>query len=549
MYGDGGWFLLTHLMTPFRFNDYDRQRSFASFVTQAPVLFGQRMGFEDVASFAALYSAGTFVLPALIMMLSLFLTRKQPVLFAVNGFAMVVYGFGINFINSEANLLFALVWLAATILALDGLAPQLRGFVLPVISVALLRTYEGMLLVGPVLALWAGVGFGRSENEREKFGLAMASLSFFLGTIIGLGGFLSPRDPGNAASFLGSSFRYLRNPQALLLLSAAFALLASFFSPLRMRMVLVLLSGLCGFAFFGAMVRLAGFYSFDVFYQNRSFIVLSLPVFVGLLFAVYLVRPHLLLARGQPIAYAVLLIPMSFAVTGDVLGTYRWSTYVSEFCTVLGKDMSPHDRLQALKQSGARTAWPWTHPTMSVLLRDRDSDAMVANEPGAFGWEPFDPSKAPTIHYRGLCQSPLLGGARPDSLRTPILFTTSKFPSYVADITGLSVPEGWGTWSVGEQVTIRFTKPLPHAFDLVVRIGSVFGDNRMFPIKVQAGDAEQLFTVDHEAYEKRLSFRNVGEATTLSFTIPRPASPLERGEGLDPRKLGIGLVSMQVIPQ
>ncbi len=549
MYGDGAWYVLVHLQTPFRFNDYDFQRSFASFISQAPILFGQRMGLDSSASYAALYSVGAFVFPAAAMLTALFLSRAQPVLFAANGFAIIVYGFGTNFINTEANLFFALVWLAATIIALDGVAPILRGFILPVVSFALLRSYEGMLLVGPILALWAVVAAGRAETERERFGLTLAGLFFLLGAVIGLGGFLSPRDPGNAASFLGSTFRYLKNPQIFLFLSAALAFPAICFSALRLRRVCAALSAVCGVAFLIAITRLEGFYSFDVYYHNRSFMVLSLPVFVGLLFAIHYRKPQWLLAREPRDAYAILLIPVSLAVAGDVVGTYRWVAYVSEFCAVLDMDMSPSERLQALRRSGARTAWPWTHPTMSLLLRARGSMAMVTNEPGSFSWEPFDPAKAPSIGYRGLCQSPVLGGTRPDSFQTPMSFTTSRFPSYVAGVTGFSTPERWGTWSEGAVVEIRFARPLPRSFDLVLRLGTAFGGNRNLPIKVHAGEREQSFVVDREPYETTLNFRDIGEATTLSFAIPRPESPMERGEGNDPRKLGIGFVSLLVVPR
>lgn len=549
MYGDGAWYVLVHLLTPFRFNDYDFQRSFASFISQAPILFGQRMGLDSSASYAALYSVGAFVFPAVAMLTALFLSRTQPVMFAANGFAIVVYGFGANFINTEANLFFALVSLAATIIALDRIAPILRGFILPIVSFALLRSYEGMLLVGPILALWAVVAAGRAGTERERFGFTLAGLLFLLGAVIGLGGFLSPRDPGNASSFLGSAFRYLRNPQIFLFLSAALAFSTICFSAPRLRLVCAALSAVFGITFLVAMTRLEGFYSFDVYYHNRSFMVLSLPVFVGLLFAVHCRRPQWLLAHGPRDAYAILLLPMTFAVAGDVLGTYRWAAYVREFCAVLDKDMSPSERLQTLRRSGARTAWPWTHPTMSLLLRDRGSVAMVTNEPGFFSWEPFDPAKAPSIGYLGFCQSPLLGRTRQDSFQTPMMFTTARFPEYVAGVTGLSTPEGWGTWSEGAMVVIRFSRPLPRSFDLVLRLGMAFGGNRNLPIKVHAGEREQSFVVDREPYETTLNFRDIGEAATLSFTIPRPESPVERGEGNDSRKLGIGFVSLLVVPR
>lgn len=549
MYGDGAWYVLVHLITPHRFNDYDFQRSFASFISQSPVLFGQRLGVDSVSVFAALYSFGALVIPAIALMASLVLARRQPLLLAANVVGATVYGFGTNFINTEANLLFGLVWLSVTIMALERPAPILRGMLLPLFALALLRSYEGMLLVGPFMCLWALLAAHRTQDWRERFGLTLAALLFFLGAVIGLGGFLSPRDPGNASSFLGSALRYLGNPHVFTLLAALLAFVAVAIPARRLQWACAAASLACGVAFLAALARLQGFYGFDVYYHNRSFMVLSLPMFVAALLAAYHFRPAWLAAHGAREAYPVLLVPLAFAIAGDVFGTHRWSEYVAQFCSVLAQERSPAERLVALKAAGVRTAWPWTHPTMSVLLRDRGSNAMITNEPGGFGWEPFDPARAPVIPYRGFCQAPLLGPTRPDSFDVPIHFTGGRFPTHVARVRGLSTPEAWGTWSVGDTVTIEFARPLPRSFDLQLRLGTAYGSNRELPVRVRAGAKEQEFTVDAEPFEATLRFRDVGEANSVSFAIPKPQSPLETGRGNDPRKLGIGFVSMRVHPR
>lgn len=548
LYGDGAWYVLVHLQNPLRFNDYDAQRSFASFISQAPVLLGQRLGLESVASYAALYSVGVFVLPAAAMLAALVLSRRQPLLFAANMVAIVVYGFGINFINSEANLLLGLAWLCMTVMAMEGTAPFLRGFVLPLLAVALLRTYEGMLLVGPILALWAFTAAGRTVDPRERLGLLLSAMLFFLGAVIGFGGFLSPRDPRNAAGFASSVLLYLRNPQVFLFLSALLA--ATSFAAVRprVRLAAAAMSAILGAAYLVASFRLQGFYAYDVYYNNRAFVVLSLPAFAAALFAAWHWRPDWL-ARGPHGGHAVLLVPLGFAVAGDMLGTYRWGHYVKSFCSVLDEAGSPAERLARLQQSGSMTAWSWTHPTMSVLLHDRGSGAMVMNEP-AQRWEPFPVDRAPYIDYWGLCQAPLIGHGRerPDALM--ISFTSGRYPPAVAEIRGVSAPEGWGTWSEGPRVEVRFKQPLPPSFDLAVRLGTAFGSNRELPVKVRVGDKEQTFVPDRDPFQATLQFRGVGgERGSLFFEIPKPESPLERGSGQDPRKLGIGLISLVVTPR
>lgn len=549
LYGDGAWYVLVHLVTPHRFNDYDSQRTFASMISQAPVLFGQRAGLDSVAAYAALYSFGIFVLPAACMVLALYLARRQPLLFAANGLAILVYGFGTNFINTEANLLFGFVWLAVTLLALEGRAPILRGVMLPMLGIALLRTYEGMLLVGPVLALWAILDSARTEAHKERIGLVLAAILFLLGAAIGMGGFLSPRDPANASGFLSSAFAYLGGPHVFLLASGLAMAVAICTQSRRVRLCAALMSGVLALGFTVSIARLEGFYSFSAYYQNRSFMVLLLPVLVAALLAVHWRRPALLSPREGDHGHALLLIPLAFAVAGDVIGTQRWNAYVRSFCEVLERGATPLERLELLKRSGARTAWAWTHPTMSVLLRDRGSSAMVVNEPAAFGWEPFNPASPPAIRQRGLCQAPLLGEARLDSFAVPMLFASGQYPSYVASTSGFSKPEGWGTWTEGEAAEVRFARPLPRSFDLTLRVAAAFGSNRRLPIKVRAGTAEQSFVADREPTEVTLRFRDVGEASALSFDIPKPESPAELGSGADLRKLGIAFVSLAVTAQ
>jgi hypothetical protein len=549
LYGDGAFYVLFHLTKPHRFNDYDFQRTFASLISQAPVLFGQRTGLDSVAAFAALYSFGIFVIPAIAMVAALFLARRQPPLFAVIGLAILVYGFGTNFINTEANLLFGIVWLSVSILALHGPAPILRGVALPALAIALLRSYEGMLLVGPVLALWAIVSAARTEVHKERIGLILAALLYLLGATIGLGGFLAPRDIGNAGSFMSTAFAYLGNPHVFLLLSGIAAIPGIVSPNRRLRLASAVLSALLGLGFVVMIVRLEGFYAFSVYYTNRSFMVLFLPAFVAALLAVYWRRPAWLLPRADDSGYVLFLIALGFAVAGDAVGTYRWNTYVHEFCRVLELKVPPLERVSQLRQSGTRTAWGWTHPTMSVLLRHRGSNAMVVNEPGASRWQPFEPDKAPTIRDRGLCQAPLLGASLPDTFDVPMSFSSGAYPSYVTSVTGLSHPEGWATWSLGPAVEIRFARPLPRDFDLTLRIGSAFGSNKRLPVKVRAGGVEQAFVADREPTEATLQFRGVADARALSFEIPKPESPLELGSSNDPRKLGIAFVSLAVTPK
>jgi hypothetical protein len=545
LYGDGAYTLLYHLQHLSRFNDYDFARSFASFVIQAPVLVGQRFALQSVSAYAVLLSIGLYVIPAFVWIAALLVSRPHPSLFVLTAVAVAVFGFGANFVNTEANHMMSLAWLAAVVLALPGPAPILRGIVLPLVAFALLRMYEGMLLAGPVLALWSFSAMLRAESDRERAGSIIAGMLFVVSCLIAFGAYLSPRDATNAQNFAGAVTYYWRNPQAFLLAAAACAVAAVMVPKRGIALALRALSLALSVVFLALMWRLSGFYAYGIFYNNRAFLTLFLPAVLGTLFLVHRLRPRWL---ALPVnGYGILLIPFAMAVANDALGTYRWSRYVETFCDVLGRDAPPAERLGELKRSGARTAWSWTHPTMSVLLRARGSKAIVANEPGQI-WEPAEPAtNAISIPYRGLCQASIFGASQLDTFQLPVPLNTGQYPSYVKAVSGLSHAEGWATWSVGNSVQVNLARQLPQNFQLRMKVAAAFGANRGVPVTIHAGRAERSFTVTQEPYEAVLDFDGVGPADSITIDIPHPQSPKELGSGNDGRKLGLAFVSMQIV--
>lgn len=404
LYADGAFTVLGSFLTPNRFHDYDAQRTFASFIIQAPLLFGQRMGFDGVYSYAILYSLGLFVLPAFLMIWALYIVRMQILPLSILCFCVLIYGFGVNFINSEANIMFGLILISVAILVCSNEAPYLRGYFLPIIAFTLLFVYEGMLLAGPLLALLAVIAFKRHENMLERIGLVISALLFILGGVVGLGGFLAPRDVNNASGFLSVAFGYLKHPQFFILLSGVLVVLGVNVVNRTLKIVFLALSFCFSVVFFLALINLDGYYSYSVYYYNRSFLVLLMPIVLSVVCFVYWYHPLLMKNTIAGSNSVFLVLPILFVVAGDVLGTYRWNIYVKQFCMILDSPMSSSDRIKYLQSTAVVTGWAWTHPTMSILLRKQGSNSIVANDPAAFSWEPFKPEEAPLIKYRGLCE-------------------------------------------------------------------------------------------------------------------------------------------------
>ena len=124
-------------------------------------------------------------------------------------------------------------------------------------------------------------------------------------------------------------------------------------------------------------------------------------------------------------------------------------------------------------------------------------------------------------------------------------------PLAVKQFSGISRPEAWGRWSnanLAPEVTIDYVKPLPPRFDLVIR-AKAFGPNAQRPIPVRVGDQQQTMTLGHEVSTVTLHFTNPNGSSQLVIMPPEPQLSNEGNIiGQDPRKLGIGMVEIKVVP-
>lgn len=130
-------------------------------------------------------------------------------------------------------------------------------------------------------------------------------------------------------------------------------------------------------------------------------------------------------------------------------------------------------------------------------------------------------------------------------------FDVPGAPLAVKAFSGLSRSESWGRWSnanLAPEVTIEYARPLPPSFDLVIR-AKAFGPNARHPIPVRVGDQQQMLTLGHEVSTVTLRFNNPAGSRQLVIAPPEPELSNEGNIiGQDPRKLGIGLVNIKVVP-
>jgi len=127
-------------------------------------------------------------------------------------------------------------------------------------------------------------------------------------------------------------------------------------------------------------------------------------------------------------------------------------------------------------------------------------------------------------------------------------FKKTAWPDVVSSSGGLSFAEPWGTWSVGDVVTLRFSAPLPKKFKVHFS-ARTFGPNVGKEFRMRVGDSVIKFTLSVADEKKVIEFNNPKRSNIIYIDIPNPISPKDLGlSGGDDRKLGIGLVKMKIVP-
>jgi phosphoglycerol transferase len=111
---------------------------------------------------------------------------------------------------------------------------------------------------------------------------------------------------------------------------------------------------------------------------------------------------------------------------------------------------------------------------------------------------------------------------------------------------GFSTADSWGRWSQANEARIVLPRRLPRDFDLVL-VTQGYGSNVGAVAEARVGELAATFTLSKGLEKRVLRFRNAAPAQTVSFRIPGLASPRERGEGDDPRRLGIGVAQLSVL--
>ena len=103
----------------------------------------------------------------------------------------------------------------------------------------------------------------------------------------------------------------------------------------------------------------------------------------------------------------------------------------------------------------------------------------------------------------------------------------------------------WGRWTVGATAVIDLARGVPAQADLDILIPSMYGNNAGSALAVGIGGDEQPVPLASAGWH-RASFANRFAADAITFKVPFPQSPKDRGESADPRKLGVFVSSIRI---
>ena len=89
---------------------------------------------------------------------------------------------------------------------------------------------------------------------------------------------------------------------------------------------------------------------------------------------------------------------------------------------------------------------------------------------------------------------------------------------------------------------------MPATCDVVSR-AKAYGNNIDKPVSIRVGGQEQFVTFGDTDGIVKVQFTNPDAAQSIVITPPAPTEPTEgTSGGFQPRKLGIGMVSLEVQP-
>ena len=390
-------------------------RLFANAVTQAPLLMLVHLQVANMELLKYAYAIGLY-LPYIVCVLIWQWTTRGVRAYRLFLLMFLFMG-AMNsefFLVSESHAAAALAFSLFPLLLFR--APWGLGTACLAIALAVptVRSYESMLLLGPVLAAACTWRALRSARALVRLAWGVFGCWFAAGASVALVEVFNPSLPDSqtSVSFLEDGIGLFRDNMLglfvgslnlhfagiLSIIGLALVISALIAPPPFVRLIRYLIVGfaigsgvlLVLLALFPAMMEIG------LHYKARVLNAI-IPALLGIGLLAMRAR-SVDLSRWSVQAFMVTLVLGVFQCGWHVIATNQWARYQSLFREELrGKSgyVRFEDSLLAERRIGRQSIsgmnWPWTTPLMSiVLVPDGDVRSIIAN-PQPVQWEPFDP--------------------------------------------------------------------------------------------------------------------------------------------------------------
>lgn len=410
LYADGSYFLL-QILQKSTFLDLDHARQHVQWVTQAPVVAAIRGGAQDINLLIRIHSFGLILPPVIAWMAALMVAARGETFWPMLVLYSAVYLSSGFFSVGEYNLAYALVALSGSIL----LGPQpfkgVRSVGLLVSATILVRSYESMLFLGPMLCVLIvchpALYLPRQPRTGEYILAAALIALYLLAAGLSLYSINYPRDPANLAraSDLRTAFISNRFLTYALLMAGLF-ICCSRTTYKRIQF---------GVAALASVLTVYLFLRWDswppAYAAHSSRIMSGLVLGFGLLWLAIQQRLSAIQNRKFPptavLIALVFFVSMNTALLRNLFEFRGWLRQLESALTVCRPTLQHRDvrsfdsyRFQHLD---------WMLPTLSVLLKVEGRGPIVLDEPHE-NWKPFEPRRPdqiPVIPNRFVRSRPL----------------------------------------------------------------------------------------------------------------------------------------------
>jgi hypothetical protein len=394
LYADGSYFLF-QVLTLQGFEVTDAPRSFALFLSQLPLVVAIKLGIKDLNVLIRLHSFGLIGIPLSLWIYALYLQLNK------NIFWLFILAFSASYLSSgffaigEYNLCYALCALCVSIMC-NQTRSHTNFIILIFASSFLIKSYEAMIFMGPLLCLIAGYRiYSKIDSSIFKKICLLISTSLFLtGFTIALRALMylrSAQSTSDAANLIGS----FQSTQFAYLSVLTICIITYFFTNNKKYINIALSSAiLCSLLF---ILHKSSWQSPYMSYSFRAMSGLLLCAILFIIFIYYFFgEVYLPIKRNQfnsTLSFVGFTLTISLCIPFyyNTFGYIKWISSVEQQALNISTS-TPIDLTTINIDHGWNSGfnWMWTNTTLSIILRG-NAQAIILNNSHYHDWEPFDP--------------------------------------------------------------------------------------------------------------------------------------------------------------